>query len=241
MADGSESFLAGSSVDGQASARHLAQELKQNIDFMVVVGSVTNESCLVASDVPGFLQVVFDKVNVKQCTGGTELPIKLNSYGQMCVDGFKMKQQCCGPTDTYSFFPTSSVTINSKTATNAANVYYQVELNPSEQQPSGLFAIQFAEALNLARSQRAQGNFHLLKEKYIQVCNNFRQIMSQILPLFGSTTGNIRTDIQGLIGLTGPAYEIDIPQVKKARLYALLEFYHKWKSIENPNIIYSCI
>ncbi|CAF0949810.1 unnamed protein product [Didymodactylos carnosus] len=36
---------------------------------------------------------------------------------------------------------------------------------------------------------------------------------------------------QDMIDLTGPAYFYDIPQVNKVRLYSLLEFYSKWKTI----------
>ena len=67
-------FLSGSTAEKQAYARHYAQQSVQDIDVMVVQGSIQSPKALISTHVPGFKQIRYEfvqQLGVRCCMKST--------------------------------------------------------------------------------------------------------------------------------------------------------------------------
>ncbi|CAF1399356.1 unnamed protein product [Rotaria sordida] len=89
VTDGSSSGITGSTVEGQAYARHVINQRDQDIDMMIVEGSIDSADTLIPTGIPGFVQI---KIAGVQATSDTQLKSNENGDGILCVNGLEMKR-----------------------------------------------------------------------------------------------------------------------------------------------------
>ena len=229
-------FVSGSTMEGAAYARHFAQQSMQDFDFMLVEGTIDSPDCLIKlTDAEGFVQVKYDEKFIQHFSK-TPLSTKENQNKILCINGLKMKEKYCG-TNSISFLPTVEMTTTGQTAVNSASTEVTFQSNLL----SVPFDEQFENSLNYIRRIKAQDNIQFLQPKYILACNSFLELISQvvanILKIIFVAEGFTAQKFQDIISLTFPIYNIQMPQVNKVRLNALLEFYEKYKYLGNPSML----
>ncbi|CAF1479488.1 unnamed protein product [Rotaria sordida] len=111
VTDGSSSGITGSTVEGQAYARHVINQRDQDIDMMIVEGSIDSADTLIPTGIPGFVQI---KIAGVQATSDTQLKSNENGDGILCVNGLEMKR-------TYPQIETGDVGPLSKIKTMSSN------------------------------------------------------------------------------------------------------------------------
>jgi hypothetical protein len=87
--DGSFAFVAGSTVEGQPHARHMAGQRDQDIDMMITEGVIDSPDTLISTLVLEFVQVKFAGVQV---VSSISLKSKENQRRIPCVNGLQMKE-----------------------------------------------------------------------------------------------------------------------------------------------------
>ena len=227
---GSMAFLAGSTIEGGAYARHLAQQRMQDLDFMLVEGNITSPECLLKLDnAVIFVQVKYDENFIEQHMK-TPLFTARNRHGVLCVDGFKMKEKYCG-IDTSSIFPAVTTTATGVTSSSSAST--EVKFHTVRQTSS--LGEQFEIMLNFIRRMQAQENVEQYQPSYRSFSHVFRRSISQAaLPLLGLLVDAERLQadkFQDGLSLTSPMYHIQMPQVNQVRASMVLGFYEKYKHL----------
>ncbi|CAF3799536.1 unnamed protein product [Rotaria sp. Silwood1] len=233
---GSTPFLTGSSIEGNAYTRHLAQQPMQDLDFMIVEGTIKSPDCILKlENVAGFVQVKYDERFIEQHSP-TPFSTKSNQHGVLCINGFKMKEKYCG-VDVSSFFPRSTVTSIGETTTASASA----EIKYKSIFETTSLSEQFETILNLIRRMRVQEDVEQFQPKYVSACNTLRKSISQnILPMLQPIVDAEHLHqqmFQDIISLTFPMYHIQIPAVNQVRSNALLEFYEKYKYLGNASML----
>ncbi|CAF0949793.1 unnamed protein product [Didymodactylos carnosus] len=169
---GSESFISGSSQEGGAYACHLAQCPMQDIDCMYVYGTISDERCLIKTQVPGFVQI---KKGSSKFRDIGELPTKQNQHGETCINGHQLKHAFC-PTCSVQFLPTALLTTTGETMSSSASAYTKMKLHSD-----GQFSLAqlFQETLISIQTQHLTENVDKFRQKYIEIADKFRQGVDQ--------------------------------------------------------------
>ncbi|CAF2897873.1 unnamed protein product [Rotaria sp. Silwood2] len=232
---GNTAFLAGSSIEGGAYTRHLAQQVMQDLDFMLVEGTIKSPDCILKlNNAAGFVQVKYDEKFVELCSP-TPFSTKPNQHGVLCINGFKMKEKYCG-VDKSSVFPRLTGTSTCATTTDSTSTemkYESIFDNTS-------LGKQFEVTLNTIRRMQVRDDVEGHQSKFISVCNAFRKSISHVLPMMGPIANAERfyeQSFQDIISLTFPMYYIKIPEINQVRLNVLLEFYEKYKYLGNESML----
>ncbi|CAF3146699.1 unnamed protein product [Rotaria sp. Silwood2] len=229
-------FLSGSSIEGAAYTRHLAQQTMQDLDVMLVEGTIKSPDCILKlENVAGFVQVKYDERFIEQYST-TPFSTKLNQHGVLCINGFKMKEKYCG-IDVSSSFPRSIVQSVGETTTTSASA----EIKYKSIFGTTSLSEQFEAVLNFIRRMQVQEDVEQFQSKYISICEMLRKSTSQnVLPMIRPIADAERLNekmFQDVISLTFPMYHIRIPAVNHVRSNVLLEFYEKYKYLGDASML----
>ncbi|CAF4168195.1 unnamed protein product [Rotaria sp. Silwood2] len=233
------SFVAGSTTEKQAYARHYAQQSVQDIDIIVIQGRINSEKALIKTDIPGFKQIRFHFV--EQLGSLSRLIPTLNSNGETCLNGLQMKeyhrQNIIGASTVGAL---AMVTTQAKTDSAAASVAV------TQQHDSLSLAKDFSEILLKLSSREQPLSVNLLKERVNKFCHGYLDsIRRYVLPLIVNEHTQQIADkwnlnkqcFSSLLSMNGPFYGYRLPDKLKQQLELILNFYEKHKHLSTSLIL----
>ncbi|CAF0953325.1 unnamed protein product [Didymodactylos carnosus] len=231
-------FVAGSTAEGQAYAVHCGQKSVQDIDIMMVEGTISSPTALIPTNISGFKQIRFDQVKI--LGGQSCLTSTLNSNGVLCLNGLKMKEhvlsRCRNETTPVAEVPGTDRT-EYQTDSAAASVAATQKYDPlaSENHFTHVFS-------DLLHPQQPSLPPNLLKERFRKISDGVMDAMRRyVLPLVtNEQTQKTVTEwcmneqrFRDLLNMIGPVYGYHLPQKLKQQLQLILDFYDKHKHLSN--------